>query len=304
MNKRMKKVIKLLAITSLLFAVVAPIVISNPQTVEAKGAHSSGGHSSGGHSSGGHSSGHSSGGHSSGHSSGGHSSKSPASRGSKSPASRGGRSNGGSHSPSTRGGSSNGGSRSKSNPATRGKSSNNSGSKSKSNPATRGKSGSESGNSGKAGSNPATRGKSDSNKSGSNKAGSNPAARSKEQKATDKSVDKAYNGFRSRSSYYKSPSDYLYNPYRNNNSAFFNYYLYSSLWNRDNRDNINNSGLEQDKLLNPTETTYWVTVKPTDGTKEEVKVLVTKKQYDQINKNDKLEVKNGKLFINDKEIAP
>ena len=113
----------------------------------------------------------------------------------------------------------------------------------------------------------------------------------------NKSIMKSNEGFHSRSKLYSNPSQYVYNPYRN---GFFNYYLMSSMWNTSNRNDLKNSGFDQDKLLKPKETTYWISVKTKDN--KSVKVLVTKIQYDQIKVNDKVEVKNGKLFLNSVEL--
>lgn len=229
MTKAMRKVIKLLTITTLLFGVITPILISSPQVVEAKS-------SSGGHSSGGHVSSHT--------------------------GSRGGVSRAGSN-PATRG----------ANPAAR------------SNPATR----SGANTASRSNSNPASR----LGITNSNRSAVNPATRN----AYNKAASSAYNGFHA-SRAYSNPSSYIYNPYRH---SFYNYYLYSSLWNTSNSQVINNAGIDQNKLLHPKETTYWITINR--GKKEPLKVLVTKSQYDKINVNDKLEVKNQKLYING-EVVP
>lgn len=112
-----------------------------------------------------------------------------------------------------------------------------------------------------------------------------------------KSISKAYDGFNSRSRFYHSPSEYVYRPYGSN---FFTYYLMASMWNNANRNDLNNSGFNQDQLLNPAETTYWITVH-TDSN-EDIKVLVTKSQFDKIQKGDSIEVKNSKLYLNSKEL--
>lgn len=241
MKKSISKLLKIVAVSTILFGVVTPVLMTSPTIVLAKGG---GGHSSGGHSSGSHSS-------------------SANSRAGSNPASRGG------SNPATRSGS-NPATRSGSNPATR----------SGSNPSTR------------AGSNPSTR-------SGSNPstyANSNPAARS----SISRAAMSAYSGFNVNKSY-NSPNSYVYNPYMNNNLFFYNYYLYSSLWNISEQSTIKASGIDQEKLLHPAEPTYWVTVTREKG--EPVKVLVTKSQFDKININDKIEVAKRVLTVNGQQLT-
>lgn len=209
----------------------------------------------------GSSGGHSSGGHASSHTGGAHT----GSRAGASPAARAGAN------PAARAGA---------NPATR----------AGANPANR--AGANSAN--RASSNPASRA-SRAGTSDSNRSSVNPATRN----AYNKAASSAYNGFKS-SKVFTNPNTYVYNPYINNNKSFYNYYLYSSLWNVANTQVINNSGIDQEKLLHPAQTTYWISINRGNG--EPLKVLVTKSQYDKIKINDKIEVKNQKLYINGAEV--
>ncbi|OFI45988.1 hypothetical protein BG262_05755 [Floricoccus penangensis] len=126
--------------------------------------------------------------------------------------------------------------------------------------------------------------------------GSNPSSRSQINSNNTYSAGKMYNGFKGGNNY--RPSDYLYSPYRRGNLRFYNYYVSPRYLNPNENDKkaMEAVGIDPEKIINPKEATYWVTIKDNKSQKD-YSILLTKEQYDKINVGDDIKFVNKEVEI-------
>ena len=127
---------------------------------------------------------------------------------------------------------------------------------------------------------------------------STPAPSARASRVAELPSMRNYSGASSLSGF-SSRVGYLNRPY--NSSSFYNYYFpyaFLSAARSDNYKKVNITKGESEQLK--ASDSHFIKIK--NESRKEIAVLVNKNQFDQIKVGDKLELKDKKIFLNDKEL--